>query len=174
MRPDRTTAPAPALAVRTLDSPLGPLRLLAGHDALVAVLFPAQPSEVGQPAVEVPRHPVLDAAARELSAYFAGVLTRFTTPLGPEGTPFQREVWRALQEIPCGELRSYADIAAAIGRPSAVRAVGAANGRNPLPIVVPCHRVIGSDGSLTGYAGGMEIKRWLLEHERRMVPFRLA
>jgi methylated-DNA-[protein]-cysteine S-methyltransferase len=100
-----------------------------------------------------------------LLEYFAGRRRRFELPLAPAGTAFQRQVWDALATIPWGELRSYADIARAIERPTAVRAVGAANGRNPLPIVVPCHRVIGSDGSLTGFAGGLEIKRQLLELE---------
>ena len=97
--------------------------------------------------------------------YFAGRRRQFDLPLAPVGTPFQRAVWNALAAIPWGALRSYADIARAIERPTAVRAVGAANGRNPLPIVVPCHRVIGSNGTLTGFAGGLDIKRQLLELE---------
>ena len=104
-------------------------------------------------------------AGAQLGAYFAGELRRFALRLDPLGTPFQRSVWQALSEIGFGDTRSYSDIAQAIGNARAVRAVGAANGRNPLPIVVPCHRVIGRDGSLTGYAGGLPIKRWLLAHE---------
>ncbi len=115
------------------------------------------------------RHSILDRAERELAAYFAGRLRRFTIPLAPEGTPFQRAVWAALATIPFGETRSYSDVARAVGRPRAVRAVGAANGRNPLALVLPCHRVIGASGALTGYAGGIDRKEWLLAHEQRAV-----
>ncbi len=101
-----------------------------------------------------------------LRDYFSGDLRALDRlPLAAEGTEFQRAVWKALQEIPCGETRSYADIARRIGRPKAVRAVGLANGQNPIAVVVPCHRVIGSNGSLTGYGGGLDRKRWLLAHE---------
>ena len=110
---------------------------------------------------------MLDAAAAQLRAYFAGELHDFDLPLGGEGTAFQRIVWRALTTIPYGATRSYGEVARAIGRPSASRAVGAANGKNPIPIIVPCHRVIGASGELTGYAGGMTIKKQLLELERR-------
>jgi methylated-DNA-[protein]-cysteine S-methyltransferase len=103
-----------------------------------------------------------------LAEYFAGERTRFTLPLDIVGTPFQRQVWEALRTIPFGETRSYAEIAVHIGRPRAVRAVGAANGRNPLSIVAPCHRVIGSGGQLTGFAGGLEVKARLLAFEQRM------
>ncbi|MCA8974064.1 MAG: methylated-DNA--[protein]-cysteine S-methyltransferase [Planctomycetes bacterium] len=105
-------------------------------------------------------------ARRQLAEYFAGRRREFELPLAPRGTPFQLEVWAALRTIPFGSTCSYADIAARIGRPNAVRAVGAANGRNPIAIIVPCHRVIGRDGSLTGYAGGLDRKRRLLQHER--------
>jgi len=107
----------------------------------------------------------MNQAANELLAYFAGNLRVFTVPLDMQGTDFQLRVWNELLKIPYGETRSYAQIAEAVGRPKAVRAVGAANGSNPLAIIVPCHRVIGADGSLTGYAGGVARKRWLLEHE---------
>jgi methylated-DNA-[protein]-cysteine S-methyltransferase len=104
-----------------------------------------------------------------ISKYFAGELDAIEAlPVETGGTPFQREVWRALRDIPCGDTVSYAQLAERIGRPAAVRAVGLANGANPVGVVVPCHRVIGSDGSLTGYGGGIERKRWLLEHERTM------
>ncbi len=110
-----------------------------------------------------------------LSSYFAGDLKAINTlPVQTAGTPFQREVWRMLREIPCGTTISYGKLAERIGRPSAVRAVGLANSSNPVPIVVPCHRVIGSNGSLTGYGGGIERKRWLLEHEQQASPFRLS
>ena len=108
---------------------------------------------------------MLRETARQLSAYFDGSLRVFSVPLAFEGTPFQRSVWQALLTIPYGETRTYGEIARQIGNPAAVRAVGAANGRNPISIIVPCHRVIGADGSLTGYGGGVEAKRWLLGHE---------
>ena len=123
------------------------------------------------------RHDVLGRAVRELEEYLAGARESFTLPLAPQGTAFQRAVWGALTDIPFGETRSYAEIALAIGRPRAVRAVGGANARNPLSVVVPCHRVIGSRGDLTGYAGGIERKRWLLAHEStadRTLPSRRA
>ncbi|MBI5433028.1 MAG: methylated-DNA--[protein]-cysteine S-methyltransferase [Planctomycetes bacterium] len=114
--------------------------------------------------------PELAHVRDELAAYFAGERERFELELSPRGTPFQHMVWQALRAIPFGETRSYAELARAIGRPKAVRAVGAANGANPWAIVVPCHRVIGADGSLTGYAGGLERKRALLELERAVRP----
>lgn len=111
--------------------------------------------------------PLLAQAARELGEYFDGIRRTFTFPISLQGTPFQKEVWRALRSIPYGETRTYGQIAAQIGRPKAVRAVGMANHRNPLPIVVPCHRVVGADGSLTGYAGGLDIKTLLLRLEKQ-------
>ncbi|MGH3745041.1 MAG: methylated-DNA--[protein]-cysteine S-methyltransferase [Mycobacteriales bacterium] len=108
------------------------------------------------------------AAAEQLGEFFRGERQDFDLLLDPAGTPFQHQVWQALRRIPYGETRSYADIANMLGSPTATRAVGAANGRNPIGIVVPCHRVIGADGSLTGYAGGVPNKRWLLDHERRV------
>ena len=153
------------LRQRSLPTPIGELRLLASapEGALVGAYF----DEPGAPAraPEDPDHRVLDQAATQLREYFEGARRSFDLPLAPEGTAFQRRVWAALGEIGFGQTRSYGEIAAAIGRPSASRAVGAANGRNPLPVIVPCHRVIGSDGSLTGYAGGLARKRWLLAHE---------
>jgi methylated-DNA-[protein]-cysteine S-methyltransferase len=110
---------------------------------------------------------VLETAAAQLAEYFAGRRRTFDLPLAPRGTGFQQRVWRALSAIPYGETRSYGAIAASIGRPAASRAVGAANGKNPIWIIVPCHRVIGASGHLTGYAGGIAVKRWLLEHERQ-------
>jgi methylated-DNA-[protein]-cysteine S-methyltransferase len=109
--------------------------------------------------------PRCEGVVRQLAEYFAGERTAFDLPLDPEGTEFQRDVWRALTEIPYGERSSYSDIARRIGRPEAVRAVGAANGANPIAVVIPCHRVIGRDGSLTGYGAGLPIKRWLLDFE---------
>src|SRR5215472_10237744 len=155
------------------DSPLGPLRLVADEAGLREVAFTgdASSSDAGEVDGRGPQprgasggehaNPVLERAKAELAEYFAGSRTRFDVPIAPEGTPFQREVWTALREIPFGETRSYGAIAKRIHRPSASRAVGAANGRNPLAIVVPCHRVIGSGGELVGYASGTERKAWL-------------
>lgn len=153
----------------TIASPVGDLTLVA-HDGGLAALgwAGAEKAAVQTPAsVERPDHPVLIAAACQLAEYFAGMRRTFDLPLDPAGTPFQQAVWRELLSIPWGETRSYADIARAIGQPSATRAVGAANGRNPLAIVAPCHRVIGADGGLTGFAGGMAAKRLLLDLERQ-------
>ena len=111
---------------------------------------------------------VLVAARAELVAYFQGKLETFTVPLAPNGTEFQRRVWTALTRIPYGTTISYAELARRVENEAAVRAVGAANGRNPIPIIVPCHRVIGSDGSLTGFGGGLDRKRWLLHHEKSL------
>src|SRR5664279_2896526 len=120
-------------------------------------------------------HPIATEAVRQLRAYFAGQLRRFDLPLDMEGTPFQLRVWRELERIPYGETRSYRQIAAAIGAPRAVRAVGAANGANPIPIVVPCHRVIGASGKLVGYGGGLPLKKRLLELEgARALPLPLG
>ncbi|MBA3462915.1 MAG: methylated-DNA--[protein]-cysteine S-methyltransferase [Deltaproteobacteria bacterium] len=110
---------------------------------------------------------MLDETAAQLRAYFAGERTTFDLPLAPEGSGFQRLVWHALGAIACGTTRTYGELARAIGRPAASRAVGAANSKNPISIIVPCHRVIGASGELTGYAGGMKAKQWLLDHERR-------
>jgi len=151
----------------TTESPVGTLTLVASDQGLVAILWPDDdPRRVKlEQAVEAPAHPVLDETARQLAAYFAGTLTRFDLPLDFRGTDFQKSVWAALLTIPFGETRSYGEIARQIERPSAVRAVGAANGRNPISIVAPCHRVIGSNGTLTGFAGGLDAKRHLLALE---------
>jgi methylated-DNA-[protein]-cysteine S-methyltransferase len=151
---------------KTIPSPIGDLRLASEHGKLVSIAFHAD----GSSKDSEERDPVLEATASQLAEYFAGDRRDFDLPLAPAGTPFQKSVWRALQAIPFGELCSYRDIAEHIGKPSAVRAVGAANGRNPLPIVVPCHRVIGSDGSLTGFAGGLDTKRALLALEGSLPP----
>jgi methylated-DNA-[protein]-cysteine S-methyltransferase len=150
-----------------MPSPVGPLTLIASDAGLAAVLWQNdRPARVRVRAErEDARHPVLIEAVRQLDEYFAGRRTRFTLPLAPIGTPFQRRVWEALNTIPFGETRSYREIAQQIGHPSAVRAVGAANGRNPNSIITPCHRVIGSNGALTGFAGGLDIKAYLLTLE---------
>jgi methylated-DNA-[protein]-cysteine S-methyltransferase len=145
-----------------LDTPVGTLRLVSNGAQLVNIEFECQYSANDD--IEM-SDAVLTVCADQLTGYFAGTRRRFELPLAARGTPFQQSVWAALADIPYGELRNYRDIARTIGNPAAVRAVGAANGRNPLPIVVPCHRVIGSDGTLTGFAGGLEVKRFLLRLE---------
>ena len=155
-----------ALMKKSTRTPVGHIQCLATHEALVGVYLEAQADGVPAAAPAVGRHPVLDQAVAELEAYFAGRLVTFTTPLSVSGTEFQQQVWRALLEIPFGETQSYSAIAQRIGRPKAVRAVGAANGKNAISVFIPCHRVIGASGSLTGYAGGVIHKKWLLNHER--------
>ena len=156
----------------TLPSPIGPLTLVASPTALVEIRFADDARPLA--ATRDDAHPILARAAAELTAYFAGTARTFTVPLDGAGTAFQRDVWRALLDIPFAATCGYGEVAARIGRPSASRAVGAANGRNPIPIIVPCHRVIGKDGSLTGYGGGMAIKQWLLAHEAGGRPAALA
>lgn len=148
-----------------LDTPLGMLRLISDGTALNAIEFEGMYKHSSATPYTGPRDCVLGEAANQLTEYFDGKRTRFALPLSAGGTVFQHSVWQALQDIPYGEVRSYRDIAQLLGKEKAVRAVGAANGRNPLPIVVPCHRVIGSDGSLTGFAGGLEAKTLLLSLE---------
>ena len=141
-----------------VQSPVGPLTLEGTETALLALRFGA----LGQDSVS----PVLELAARQLVEYFAGERRVFTVPLSPAGTPFQKGVWEALQSIPYGEISTYGAVAQRIGNPKACRAVGMANNRNPLPIFIPCHRVVGRSGSLTGYAGGLDRKQFLLDLER--------
>lgn len=154
---------------KTMPSPIGALTLVATDAALVAIRFPGEDDGRARvpTAALVPDHPMLRAAEVQLGEYFAGDRRVFDLPLAPAGTAFRLMVWQALLAIPFGETRSYRDLARAIGQPTATRAVGAANGRNPLPVVIPCHRVIGADGSLTGFGGGLPTKRFLLELERR-------
>ena len=155
-------------ACKMIDSPLGGLTLVASDKGLAVILWKDEnPRRVLRSSlVEDPDHPVLVETERQLRAYFAGSLTTFSLPLDFKGTDFQKSVWQALLTIPFGETRSYGEIARQIGRPTAGRAVGAANGRNPISIVAPCHRVIGSNGALTGYAGGLAAKEHLLGLER--------
>ena len=150
-----------------MTSPVGKLKLVASSEALVAVLWEREkPNRVKLEIPELdPHHPLLLVTEDQLSEYFAGQRTQFDLPLKPRGTQFQMRVWQALREIPFGQTRSYMDLARAIGSPEAIRAVGAANGKNPLSIIVPCHRVIGADGSLTGFAGGLQVKAALLALE---------
>jgi methylated-DNA-[protein]-cysteine S-methyltransferase len=161
---------APSLIQTTIDTPLGPLLLAASPDGLAGVWFVDQQhypatAEIGSWAADA-NHPVLLEAARQMASYFRGESRSFDLPLDlSAGTAFQQSVWRALTDIPSGKTQSYGTIAQRVGRPAAVRAVGAAIGRNPLGIVVPCHRVIGANGSLTGYAGGLDRKTALLSLE---------
>ena len=153
--------------LKAMESPVGKLTLVGSDRGLAAVLWEDDdPSRVrlGTPKEDA-GHPLLVQAQRQLEEYFAGKRRRFTVKLDPAGTPFQNQVWDALRTIPFGETRSYGEIADQIGRRKAVRAVGAANGRNPLSIIVPCHRVIGADGNLTGFAGGLKVKARLLALE---------
>ena len=159
------------LTTTTVETPIGALRLVGSDAGLRAVLWPdreAREDFVAQS--HKGSSPLLDDAARQLGEYFNGGRTAFELPLDLVGTRFQRAAWLALAEIPFGQTVSYAEQALRLGRPHAIRAVGAANGRNPLPIVLPCHRVIGSDGSLTGFGGGLEVKRALLDHEAGVRP----
>lgn len=154
------------IVMQALETPIGVLHLCATSDALVELWLPNKPAPLVKPGT----NRVLAAAAKQLREYFAGTRTTFAVPLAPEGTAFQRSVWDQLLAIPHGATCSYGDVARAIGSPTASRAVGAANGRNPIAIIVPCHRVIGSSGSLTGYGGGMPTKEWLLAHEQGRSP----
>ncbi len=151
-------------------SPIGDLLLVASDEGLVQVHFPPSSPPDNAPLDDNRLAPVI----RQLDEYFAGDRKTFNITLAPRGTPFQLEVWRTLQRIPYGETRSYAEIARSIGRPTATRAVGAANGANPIPIIIPCHRVIGTSGSLTGFGGGIDVKRALLDLEGGLRPLRLS
>jgi len=160
----RSAVETPAMNVQIHDSPIGPLTLVSDGACLVGLHFAGW----APPLTTVRRSDeVLLETARQLGAYFAGERESFDIPLKPAGTPFQLRVWSALRDIPFGETRTYGQLASAIGDPSAMRAVGAANGRNTIAIVVPCHRVIGADGSLTGFGGGIERKKFLLRLEGR-------
>jgi methylated-DNA-[protein]-cysteine S-methyltransferase len=153
------------MASTVVDSPIGPLGLIASDTDLQAVLFD------GRRVRAEGSSPVLDETARQLDAYFDGELVEFDLPLELNGTEFLRRCWLALASIPYGQTVSYGEQARRLGLgPERARAVGAANGRNPLPIVLPCHRVIGADGSLTGFGGGLHLKRFLLEHEGALLP----
>ena len=162
------------VATRALDTPIGRLRLAATPQGIVRIAlahgagssFEGWLARTLPDAERVDTLPALDQAERELSAYFAGELREFKTPLDLRGTGFQRSVWHALLDIPFGGTESYADVARRVKRPKAQRAVGLANGANPVPIIVPCHRVIAADGSLGGYGGGSETKRRLLAFEK--------
>lgn len=165
----RTAEKVSAVFYTTVESPVGPLLLAGDVDALRRVSF--ESSKHAAPPQDDWRQDKAPFAEviRQLQAYFRGELREFDVPLAMEGTDFQRRVWNALREIPYGETISYLQLAERIGNPKAVRAVGLANGSNPIPIIVPCHRVIGSDGSLTGFGGGISTKKKLLELESKQL-----
>lgn len=161
------TKPAKTYVCKTMKSPVGRLKLVASDHGLAAILWENDdPKRVRLNIVgEEKRHPVLLETERQLDEYFAGKRRKFDVKLDFAGTDFQKKVWRALLAIPFGETRSYGEIAAQLGNPKAMRAVGAANGKNPISIIAPCHRVIGASGQLTGFAGGLEAKAHLLGME---------
>ncbi|MEY2908602.1 MAG: hypothetical protein RLZZ602_1125 [Pseudomonadota bacterium] len=150
-----------------LETPVGTMRIESSETGISAVLWPQQAPSGPE---EMTPSPLLAEAAAQLRAYFSGQLKVFDLPLQPEGTEFQQRVWQELKKIPWGATTTYGEIARALSSPKSARAVGAAIGRNPLSIVVPCHRVIGRDGSLTGFAGGLERKSWLLNLEQEHTP----
>ncbi len=160
--------PDQRLRVGTYESPLGPLTIVASQVGLRAVLWPEEP--IGRVRLDLsdaaPPGTVVDATRTQLDEYFARTRRAFALPLDPVGSSFQRSVWMALTDIAYGSTSTYAEHALRVGRPGAARAIGSANGRNPLSIVLPCHRVIGADGSLTGFAGGLDAKRFLLDLEQ--------
>ncbi len=149
----------------TIDSPFGPIRVAADVNGLRRVIFLKGKRGVPQQTGWIREPGRLALARDQLEAYFAGRLRVFDLPLAPKGTPFQERVWKALLDVPYGETASYGEIAAAVGNPKACRAVGMANGKNPIAVIIPCHRIIGASGHLTGYGSGLEIKAGLLELE---------
>ena len=168
---DQTAGPTARPTTRyftTIPSPVGPLTLVGDGDDLIGLYFDGDPIAGRSRADGIQDDRRLRSAATQLQEYFAGKRTRFDLPLAPRGTEFQKAVWAALLRIPFGETASYGQIARAIGKPAASRAIGGANHRNPIAIVIPCHRVIGADGSMTGYGGGLDHKRLLLDLESRV------
>lgn len=152
---------------RVIDSPLGPLTLVFTDDGALAALYTGEQKYFPEVAALGERDDTVgDEVVQQLSEYFAGTRGDFDVRLDPRGTEFQRQVWAALCTIPAGETRTYGELAVQLGRPTASRAVGGATGRNPISIIVPCHRLVGASGHLIGYAGGIDRKRWLLAHEQ--------
>lgn len=149
------------MAKTTFNTPVGPLLLIADISGITEIKFISEDNLLNNTA----NHPVLEEAKRQLEEYFQGNRTSFDLPVNPSGTPFQESVWKELQHIPYGTTATYSEVSNKLNKPKAVRAVGHANGLNPIPIIIPCHRVIGANQTLTGYAGGIEKKRWLLQHE---------
>jgi len=164
----------PSLHYRTVDSPVGPLTLAGVGSTLMHLRMADQAHEPDRSGWQPAGDRAFDDAVEQLQAYFAGALTEFDVDLKLDGTDFQRRVWTALRAIPYGQTRTYGEIATEIGSPAASRAVGLANGRNPIGIIVPCHRVIGSTGGLTGYGGGIDRKRTLLALEKNRLPAQAA
>jgi methylated-DNA-[protein]-cysteine S-methyltransferase len=168
------------LHLTKVDSPVGQLTLVADQQSLLVLTWGGDGSsstrvaQLVQQAEEVPasEHPILARSVAQLMEYFAGQRKEFDLPLHAEGTEFQRAAWSVLRQIPYGQTLSYAEQAGRTGSPKASRAVGSANGRNPIAIIVPCHRVIGADGSLTGFGGGIDTKQWLLTHEQQVLSAR--
>jgi methylated-DNA-[protein]-cysteine S-methyltransferase len=155
-----------SLKYATMDSPVGPLMIAGDEEGLGYISFSTGKGAISPgPDWQEGNCRIVQETMRQLQAYFARKLTEFDLPLKPKGTPFQLEVWRELQNIPFGTVISYGELASRIGRPKASRAVGSANGSNPIPIVIPCHRVIGCNGDMTGYGGGVQIKESLLQLE---------
>lgn len=148
-----------------IESPIGPILLAGNEEGLRHLIFLKRERKIEIPESWIKNDEFFREAARQLKAYFSGKLNSFDLKLAPEGTDFQKSVWKALCEIPCGETRTYKDIAVSIGKPKAYRAVGLANNRNPIAIIIPCHRVIGKNGKLTGYASGLDVKEFLLKLE---------
>lgn len=169
-------SPTVAVSITTMPSPIGELTIGASDAGVRYLMWHTDPRP--QPTAPTAggdadrRAAVLAEAVSQLEEYFAGERTEFDLPLDPQGTPFQQTAWAALRRIPYGSTISYGEQARSLGDPNKARAVGAANGRNPIGIIVPCHRVVGSNGSLTGFAGGLESKAWLLDHERRVLATR--
>ena len=157
------------VAARVIASPVGELVILASASGITGLYFGHRIERRALPPDDQ-GNASLDAAAEQLGEYFSGARRRFELPLDSRGTEFQQSVWAQLRQIPYGETASYGDLARRLGKPGAMRAVGSANGANPISIIVPCHRVIGADGSLGGFGGGLEIKRRLLEHEGALLP----
>jgi len=147
------------MRVTHFSSPIGTLEITGDEDGISQVLFLDESPSVQESS------PILDECVKQLGEYFESKRTEFELPLNPAGTEFQKSVWKELQNIPRGKTISYMDLAKRLGDPKVIRAAGTANGKNPIAIIIPCHRVIGADGSLTGYAGGLKRKQWLLEHE---------
>ena len=163
------TSPPHCIATRIIASPVGELVILASEVGVTGLYFGHRIERAGLP-TDDPSKVSLNAAQKQLGEYFSGKRRSFDLPLDPHGTDFQQSVWAQLRQIPFGETASYGDLAGRLGKPGAMRAVGLANGANPISIIVPCHRVIGADGSLTGFGGGLDIKRRLLEHEGALLP----
>ncbi len=151
-------------------SPIGRITVTSNSAEITELLLPNRVDQGANDPVSTPTEPLLCEAIQQIRAYFDGELREFDLPLALQGTEHQKRVWDELRRIPFGALISYGELARRIGRPTASRAVGAANGKNPIAIIIPCHRVIGANGSLTGYGGGLDVKRWLIQHEAQAMP----